>query len=370
MSSLEKTFELSKRGSTVRQEIIAGLTTFLAMVYSVIVVPKMLGDAGFPAESVFIATCLVAGLGSILIGFWANAPMAIGCAISLTAFTAFSLVIGQHVSIPVALGAVFLMGLVFTLISATGIRSWILRNLPSSIAHGAGIGIGLFLLLIAANGVGLVVGNQAGLPVKLGDFTSFPVMMSLIGLAFIIGLEKIDVELSKIKEPILEIEVRDDIEEEEKTDDYIMSIDVQKVEDMYTSSREYLVNHIPEKAKDYKDYIMFLPDIVALIFRLLKDNRVPMKTKAVVGASLGYVVCPFDILPDKIPFVGALDDLSVIFFALNRIINDVDINVILENWQGENEFVVILRKTVEFFSGFTGANNLDNIYEVIDVITN
>ena len=69
-------------------------------------------------------------------------------------------------------------------------------------------------------------------------------------------------------------------------------------------------------------------------------------------------------------FVGALDDLSVIFFALNRIINDVDINVILENWQGENEFVVILRKTVEFFSGFTGANNLDNIYEVIDVITN
>lgn len=185
-----------------------------------------------------------------------------------------------------------------------------------------------------------------------------------------IGLEKIDVELSKIKEPVLEIEVRDDIEEEEKTDDYIMSIDVQKVEDMYTSSREYVVNHIPEKAKDYKDYIMFLPDIVALIFRLLKDNRVPMKTKAVVGASLGYVVCPFDILPDKIPFVGALDDLSVIFFALNRIINDVDINVILENWQGENEFVVILRKTVEFFSGFTGANNLDNIYEVIDVITN
>jgi len=194
MSSLEKNFELSKRGSTVRQEIIAGLTTFLAMVYSVIVVPKMLGDAGFPAESVFIATCLVAGLGSILIGFWANAPMAIGCAISLTAFTAFSLVIGQHVSIPVALGAVFLMGLVFTLISATGIRSWILRNLPSSIAHGAGIGIGLFLLLIAANGVGLVIGNQAGLPVKLGDFTSFPVMMSLIGLAFIIGLEKMKVK--------------------------------------------------------------------------------------------------------------------------------------------------------------------------------
>ena len=192
--SLEKRFELSARGSNLRQEMIAGLTTFLAMVYSVIVVPNMLGAAGFPAESVFIATCLVAGLGSILIGLWANAPMAIGCAISLTAFTAFSLVIGQKVSIPVALGAVFLMGAAFTLISATGVRSWILRNLPSSIAHGAGIGIGLFLLLIAANGVGIVVGNQAGLPVKLGDFASFPVMMSLLGLAFIIGLERMQVK--------------------------------------------------------------------------------------------------------------------------------------------------------------------------------
>lgn len=185
-----------------------------------------------------------------------------------------------------------------------------------------------------------------------------------------VNLEKVDVELSRLKEPMVEIEVREEIEHEEKTDDYIMSIDVEKVEDMYTSSREYVVKHIPEKAKDYKDYIMFIPDIVALIFRLLKDSRVPVKTKAVVGASLIYVSCPFDILPDKIPFVGTLDDISVVFFALNRIINDVDINIILENWQGKNEFVVILRKTVDFFSGFTGANNLDNIYEVIDLISN
>ncbi|MBV7387578.1 NCS2 family permease [Pasteurellaceae bacterium TAE3-ERU1] len=191
---LDKHFSLSSRGSNVRQEVIAGLTTFLAMVYSVIVVPNMLSAAGFPPESVFIATCLVAGLGSILIGLWANAPMAIGCAISLTAFTAFSLVLGQQVSIPVALGAVFLMGVVFTLISVTGIRSWILRNLPSAIANGAGIGIGLFLLLIAANGVGLVIKNDAGLPVKMGDFTSFPVIMALVGLAVTIGLEKLKVK--------------------------------------------------------------------------------------------------------------------------------------------------------------------------------
>ena len=192
--SLDAYFKISARGSSVRQEVLAGVTTFLAMVYSVIVVPSMLGKAGFPPGAVFVATCLVAAFGSLLMGLWANLPMAIGCAISLTAFTAFSLVLGQHISIPVALGAVFLMGVLFTLISVTGIRSWILHNLPMGIAHGTGIGIGLFLLLIAANGVGLVIKNPLeGLPVALGAFTSFPVMMSLLGLAIIFGLEKLKV---------------------------------------------------------------------------------------------------------------------------------------------------------------------------------
>ena len=188
---LDAWFAISARGSSVRQEIVAGLTTFLAMVYSVIVVPGMLGKAGFSPSAVFVATCLVASVGSIIMGLWANLPLAIGCAISLTAFTAFSLVLGQHISVPVALGAVFLMGLLFTLISTTGIRAWILRNLPMGVAHGTGVGIGLFLLLIAADNVGLVVRNPAsGLPVALGHFTSFPVMMSLLGLAAIFGLEK------------------------------------------------------------------------------------------------------------------------------------------------------------------------------------
>ncbi len=170
--ALDNYFKITARGSTVRQEVLAGLTTFLAMVYSVIVVPGMLGKAGFPPAAVFVATCLVAGFGSLLMGLWANLPMAIGCAISLTAFTAFSLVLGQQISVPVALGAVFLMGVIFTAISVTGVRTWILRNLPMGIAHGTGIGIGLFLLLIAANGVGMVIKNPIeGLPVALvSDF--------------------------------------------------------------------------------------------------------------------------------------------------------------------------------------------------------
>ena len=190
-SGIDAFFDISARGSSTKQEMIAGLTTFLAMVYSVIVVPGMLSKAGFPPGPVFVATCLVSGLGSLLMGFWANLPMAVGCAISLTAFTAFSLVLGQKIPIPVALGAVFLMGVLFTAISVTGVRTWILRNLPSGIAHGTGIGIGLFLLLIAANTVGLVVKNPIeGLPVALGKFDSFPVLMALIGLAATVGLEK------------------------------------------------------------------------------------------------------------------------------------------------------------------------------------
>ena len=188
---IDRYFGISSRGSTQRREIIAGVTTFLAMVYSVFVVPGMFGKAGFDTSAVFVAVCLTTAFGSLLMGLWAKLPIAIGCAISLTAFTAFGLVLGKGLSPTVALGAVFLMGLVFTGISVTGVRSWILRNLPAGVAHGTGIGIGLFLLLIASNDVGLVIKNPgAGLPVSLGQITAFPVLMSVIGLAAIFGLEK------------------------------------------------------------------------------------------------------------------------------------------------------------------------------------
>lgn len=191
MGVIDRYFGISTQGSTQRREIVAGVTTFLAMVYSVFVVPGMLGKAGFDTSAVFVAVCLTTAFGSLLMGLWAKLPIAIGCAISLTAFTAFGLVLGKGISPAVALGAVFLMGLVFTGISVTGVRSWILRNLPTGVAHGTGIGIGLFLLLIASNDVGLVVKNPGGgLPLALGHISSFPVIMSVIGLAAIFGLEK------------------------------------------------------------------------------------------------------------------------------------------------------------------------------------
>jgi AGZA family xanthine/uracil permease-like MFS transporter len=188
---LDRYFGISKTGSTEKREVVAGITTFLAMVYSVFVVPGMLGKAGFDTSAVFVAVCLTTAFGSLLMGVWARLPIAIGCAISLTAFTAFGLVLGKGLTPAIALGAVFLMGLVFTAISVTGVRSWILRNLPTGVAHGTGIGIGLFLLLIASNDVGLIIKNPApGMPVSLGHITAFPVLMSVAGLAAIFGLER------------------------------------------------------------------------------------------------------------------------------------------------------------------------------------
>lgn len=188
---IDQYFQITQRGSSIRQEMIAGLTTFLAMVYSIIVIPNMLGSVGFDSNAIFIATCLVAAFGSLLMGLWAKLPLAIGCAISLTAFTGFSLVQGQGVSVPVAMGAVFWMGAIFTLITVTGVRQWILANLPSGVAHGTGIGIGLFLLFIAATGTGLIIKNPYdGLPVALGDITKMPVYLSVLGLAAIFGLER------------------------------------------------------------------------------------------------------------------------------------------------------------------------------------
>lgn len=190
-SLLEAYFKIQERGSTLQREVMAGLTIFLAMLYSVVVIPNMLKLAGFPPLATFITTCLVAAFGSLLMGLWANLPMAIGCAVSLTAFTTFGIVLTQHLSIPIALGAVFWLGILFTIISVTGIRAWILRNLPQGVACGIGIGIGLFLLLIAANSIGLIVKNpQQGLPLHLGVFTSFSALMTLLGLAMIFGLEK------------------------------------------------------------------------------------------------------------------------------------------------------------------------------------
>ena len=193
---LDQYFEISARGSTQRREVLAGITTFMAMVYAVFVVPGMLGKAGFDTSAVFVAVCLTTAFGSLLMGLWARLPIAIGCAISLTAFMAFGLVLGQKLSPAVALGAVFLMGVIFTDISVTGVRSWILRNLPAGVAHGTGIGIGLFL---PPMGVGLLMALKFGnLTVAQHFRTYVPYLAALMfGLSLIIVFPDIALTLPR-----------------------------------------------------------------------------------------------------------------------------------------------------------------------------
>ena len=95
--------------------------------------------------------------------------------------------------------------------------------------------------------------------------------------------------------------------------------EIKKTEDCYTKGREKVSRKLPEKAKKYKDYIFVLPDIAALIYRLLKDKRVSMKTKLVISGAVAYITIPSDLIPDKVPFVGKIDDIAIGIFALNEI---------------------------------------------------
>ena len=108
---------------------------------------------------------------------------------------------------------------------------------------------------------------------------------------------------------------------------------------------------------------------MALILRLLKDNRVPIKTKLSVSASIAYIACPTDMIPSNIPFIGKIDDLAVLFFALNRISKDVPLKVLLENWSGKVELILVLRSGLEYVTNFTGARNIEKIYSVVEELS-
>lgn len=144
---------------------------------------------------------------------------------------------------------------------------------------------------------------------------------------------------------------------------------IEKVEDGYSVGRDYLENKLPEKAKKVSDYIFVIPDLLALLYRLLKDKRVPIKTKLIISAAVAYIAFPTDIIPDNIPFIGSVDELAVIFFALNRIVNDVPAHILLENWEGKNDIILSLKSIIEYVTNFTGARNVEKIYSVIGELT-
>lgn len=179
---LESTFKLRELGTTARTELIAGITTFLTMAYIIVVNPLVLGDGGVPADGALFATVMVAGLSSILMGLYANLPIALAPGMGLNAFFAYTLVLGQGLTWQEALGAVFVSGIVFVLLSLPGfnVREAIVRAVPAGIRLGVAAGIGLFLALIGMINAGVIVASPATV-VAFGGWSPLFVL-------FIIGL--------------------------------------------------------------------------------------------------------------------------------------------------------------------------------------
>lgn len=156
-------FKLKENGTNVRTEILAGIATFLTMAYIIVVNPAVLSNAGMPFEGVLFATVLVSALSSIMMGIGANLPFGLAPGMGLNAFFAFTLVLGMGLTWQTALGAVFISGVIFMLLSAFKIREIIVRAIPAGIRHAIAAGIGIFLALIGLKEVGFIVANPATL---------------------------------------------------------------------------------------------------------------------------------------------------------------------------------------------------------------
>jgi adenine/guanine/hypoxanthine permease len=185
---LERIFKLSENRTNARTEVVAGLTTFLTMAYIIFVNPAILEAAKMPFGAVFAATCVAAAIGCFLMAFLANYPIALAPGMGLNAYFAYTVVGKMGYSWQVALGCVFVSGVIFFIISVLPIREWIVNAIPKSLKMAIAAGIGLFLALIALKNAGVVVGNEATL-VTHGKLTSFPVVMAALGFALIVALE-------------------------------------------------------------------------------------------------------------------------------------------------------------------------------------
>jgi AGZA family xanthine/uracil permease-like MFS transporter len=184
---LERLFQLSAHGTTVKKEVLAGFTTFLTMAYIIVVNPDILAVAGMDYGAVFVATCIAAAIGTLIMGLYANYPIALAPGMGLNAFFSFAVVQGMGHSWQVALGAVFLSGLIFFLLSLFKVREWIINSIPLSLRYGISAGIGFFLAIIALKNAGIVIANPATI-VGLGDVKAPEALLMFGGFILICGL--------------------------------------------------------------------------------------------------------------------------------------------------------------------------------------
>lgn len=184
METLEKLFKLKERGTSVRTEVIAGITTFLAMAYILAVNPNYMEIAGIPKAAAFSATAISAGIATLCMAFFANYPVALASGMGLNAFFAFTVCGAMGCSYQVALTAVFIEGLIFMLLSLFKFREALVNKIPNNLKFAITAGIGLFITIIALLNSHIVVGNDAT-TVALGNLASAPVVLSLVGLLII-----------------------------------------------------------------------------------------------------------------------------------------------------------------------------------------
>ena len=189
----ERLFKLSEHGTTVRTEVIAGLTTFLTMSYIIFVNPDILSTTGMDRDAVFVATCLAAALGSMVMATMANWPIGMAPGMGLNAFFAFTVVAALGFTWQQALGAVFISGMIFVLLTVTGVRSWLIEGIPHSLRSAIAAGIGLFLGIIALKSSGIVVDNPATL-VGLGDLKQTGPLLAILGFFVIAVLDALRVK--------------------------------------------------------------------------------------------------------------------------------------------------------------------------------
>jgi adenine/guanine/hypoxanthine permease len=189
---LQRLFDLNGHGTTVRTEVFAGLTTFLTMAYIVVVNPLILGEAGLPVAGVAVATCLSAGIGSILMGLLSNYPLALAPGMGLNAYFTYTVVKGMGLPWQTALGCVFLSGVAFMLLTVAGVRRLIIKALPRSLFAAVGGGIGLFIAFIGLRDAGIIVPSP-GTVVGLGKLTAAPTALAILGLLVIASLQAMSV---------------------------------------------------------------------------------------------------------------------------------------------------------------------------------
>ena len=188
MQILNRYFELDRHGTTVRTEVMAGLTTFLTMAYIAFVNPQILADAGMDRGAVFVATCVAAAVGCTIMGLYANYPIAQAPGMGLNAFFTYGVVLGLGHPWQTALGAVFVSGVCFMALSVLPVREWVVNAFPRSLKMAISAGIGLFLAIIAMRNAGLVEASEATL-VTLGDVTAAPAVLAVLGLVLIAALD-------------------------------------------------------------------------------------------------------------------------------------------------------------------------------------